>query len=213
MIETTAPPALAATTPAAIPAAGAQTETSPSTTAAAAPSVGPQTRISDLELREELADPNGNDLDKDAFLKLLVAQLRYQDPLDPSDPAEFMATTAQFTTIEKLNELTEQGASNAIVTGLAMASSLVGRSIDYVDVDDGVNTAVVTSATVVGGEVHLMTGAGAVSMEKVTAIGATATPGTAAVPPADRTATPSPPGTTEALAASPVADQPEGQLS
>jgi len=129
------------------------------------------TSISDAALPSaQLPDPNANDLDKDAFLKLLVAQLRYQDPLNPNDPAEFMSTTAQFTTIEKLDELTEQGANNAIVTGLSMASSLVGRAVDFVDGDGVTSTAEVTAAQVVAGEVRLVTDQGAVQMSSVTGI-------------------------------------------
>lgn len=117
-----------------------------------------------------LPDPNANDLDKDAFLQLLVAQLRYQDPLNPNDPSEFMATTAQFTVVEKLDELTKQGANNAIVTGLSMASSLVGRGVDYVDVEGVEQTAVVSAAQVVNGEVRLLTENGQVEMSSVTGI-------------------------------------------
>lgn len=119
---------------------------------------------------DSLPDPNANDLDKDAFLQLLVAQLRYQDPLNPNDPSEFMATTAQFTVVEKLDELTQQGANNAIVTGLSMASSLVGRAVDYVDAEGFTNTATVTAAQVVNGEVRLLTEQGAVDMVSVTGI-------------------------------------------
>ena len=37
------------------------------------------------------------DFDKDTFLKLLVAQLKYQDPTNPTDATQFMSQTAQFT--------------------------------------------------------------------------------------------------------------------
>jgi flagellar basal-body rod modification protein FlgD len=133
----------------------------------------PQTPLTELTVQQDVGDPDANDLDRDAFLKLLVAQLRYQDPLNPNDPSEFLATTAQFTTIEKLEELTKQGANDAIVNGLSMASSLVGRSIAYTDVDDVARTGVVNSAAVVGGEVRLLTDDGPVSLTKVTAIGST----------------------------------------
>lgn len=43
-----------------------------------------------------------NDLDKDAFMQLLVTQLRYQDPLDPMDNQEFMAQMAQFSALEQM---------------------------------------------------------------------------------------------------------------
>lgn len=143
----------------------------PSTGLTAPVSAGPQTPLTDLALGDQFGPPEADELDREAFLKLLVAQLRYQDPLNPNDPSEFMATTAQFTTIEKLEELTDQGANNAIVTGLSMASSLVGRSIAYVGIDDVPRSGIVNSAAVVGGEVRLLTDDGPVSLTDVTAIG------------------------------------------
>lgn len=149
------------------------------------------TPLRDLGLRESLADPNANDLDKDAFLQLLVAQLRYQDPLNPNDPSEFMATTAQFTVVEKLDELTQQGANTAIISGLSMASSLVGRTITYVGSDDAIATGVVSSAQVSGGEVRLVTDSGVVDLSTVIGIGETATSASAPVsPPATSPAPP-----------------------
>lgn len=40
--------------------------------------------------------------DKEAFLQLLVAQLKNQDPLNPADGAEFLAQLAQFSSLEQL---------------------------------------------------------------------------------------------------------------
>ena len=49
-----------------------------------------------------------NEIDRDTFLKLMVAQLRNQDPMNPQDSAEFLAQTAQFTSLEKLTAVAEQ---------------------------------------------------------------------------------------------------------
>ena len=47
----------------------------------------------------------GSILGKDDFLKLLVTQLRNQDPLSPVDQNEFIAQTAQFTSLEELQNI------------------------------------------------------------------------------------------------------------
>ena len=44
-------------------------------------------------------------LDKDTFLKLLVEQMRYQDPLAPTDNAQMIAQLAQFSSLEQMNNL------------------------------------------------------------------------------------------------------------
>ncbi|MCM1156944.1 MAG: hypothetical protein NC300_01130 [Bacteroidales bacterium] len=47
----------------------------------------------------------GSTLDKDAFLQLLVTQMQYQDPLEPTSNTEYMAQLAQFSTVEQLENL------------------------------------------------------------------------------------------------------------
>jgi len=73
----------------------------------------------------------GNDeMDKDAFLKLLVTQLQNQDPLEPTDNTEFVAQLAQFSSLEGINNLnTSMEAISKSVTGMQDISSagLVGR--------------------------------------------------------------------------------------
>ena len=49
---------------------------------------------------------------KDIFLKLLVAQMKYQDPANPASSSEFMAQTATFTQVEKLEEIAAQIRAN-----------------------------------------------------------------------------------------------------
>ncbi|GAB2642049.1 hypothetical protein GCM10027270_33080 [Nocardioides ginkgobilobae] len=76
------------------------------------------------------------DESKEMFLQLMVAQLRYQDPMNPADSSEFLSQNAQFTALEKMQDVADQ---TAMVLGATMAfgaSSLVGRDVAYT-LDDG----------------------------------------------------------------------------
>ena len=81
---------------------------------------------------------------KDTFLKLLVAQLKYQNPMEPVDSSQFMAQTAQFTMVEKLQAMAAQ--TDALVAGEASqrAAGLLGRQVSYVDAEGAAQTGVVT---------------------------------------------------------------------
>ena len=74
---------------------------------------------------------SGSNLDKDTFLQLLVAQLKYQDPLNPTDQTEFLAQTAQFTSLEKMQVVAEQTAQAFAAQMAFGASSLVGQTVTY----------------------------------------------------------------------------------
>jgi flagellar basal-body rod modification protein FlgD len=99
-------------------------------------------------------EPKQDEFGKDTFLKLLVAQLKYQDPLSPTDPQAFLAQSAQFTQVEKLTEMAEQMGRNADNQGLTTASALIGRTVSYVDGDD-TGSGKVTGATITADGVRL----------------------------------------------------------
>jgi flagellar basal-body rod modification protein FlgD len=140
------------------------------------------------------APSSSNSLDKDAFLKLLVAQLKYQDPMKPSSSEEFIATTAQFTVVEKLDQLTQQGAATALVSSLTTASALVGRSVSAIQNGTPVDATVLRSK-IVSGAVVLETDKGTIHLNEIVSVGpstlAPQTPaGNSAAIPAPEPATP-----------------------
>lgn len=73
----------------------------------------------------------GDQFGKDTFLKLLVAQLRFQNPLAPTDGTEFLAQTAQFTMVEKLIEIEKQAKESALANEMLTATTMIGRSVTF----------------------------------------------------------------------------------
>lgn len=78
------------------------------------------------ELLNKVADPNwvdpaktrkvgNNQLDKDAFMKLMLTQMKHQDPTNPMQSHEMAAQLAQFTSLEQLNNI------NATLEGMKSA--------------------------------------------------------------------------------------------
>jgi flagellar basal-body rod modification protein FlgD len=74
-----------------------------------------------------IAKAAGGAMGKDEFLQLLVAQLRHQDPMNPSRPEEFAAQLAQFSSVEQLITMNESMASQAEASR-AMAAALNNTS-------------------------------------------------------------------------------------
>lgn len=65
-------------------------------------SVGSTTGTTDRTAGSKTAvSPSDQSINKEAFLQLLVAQLRNQNPLDPADGIQFLTQLAQFTELEQ----------------------------------------------------------------------------------------------------------------
>ena len=69
----------------------------------------------------------------DAFLKLLVAQLRYQNPMNPSDPTAMMGQVAQYAQVEALTKMQQGQATEQSLSEAKMATEMVGKTISASD--------------------------------------------------------------------------------
>jgi len=78
------------------------------------------------------------ELDKDAFLKLLVLELQNQDPLDPMDNKAMVTQLAQFSALEAQNNLNEKFevlAGNVDQLNFISASQLLGKYVEGIDMN------------------------------------------------------------------------------
>ncbi|WP_232681110.1 flagellar hook assembly protein FlgD [Nocardioides sp. R-C-SC26] len=85
--------------------------------------------------------------DKQMFMELMVAQLRYQDPLNPADTGEFLSQTAQFNALEQMQKVAEQSALVLSSTLAFGAAGLVGREVSFTTADGKTASGPVESVT------------------------------------------------------------------
>ncbi len=99
------------------------------------------------------------DLDRDAFMRLLVTQLEHQDPLEPLQNEEFVAQLATFSSLEELETLNQNvvamialNQSNALLSQLTQSSALIGKEVSWIDPTTGVtSTGIVERVKIVEG--------------------------------------------------------------
>ncbi len=78
----------------------------------------------DNQTKQAATDPADQQTTKDMFLKLLVAQIKNQDPLNPQDGTQFLAQLAQFSSLEQLVDMDSQLASiKDLVSGMQGVSA------------------------------------------------------------------------------------------
>ena len=108
-------------------------------------------------------------LDKDAFLRLLVEQLKNQDPTNPQDSSEFMAQMAQFSILEQLTNLNDGMDQLKQSQEMTKAAELLGRQVS-VQTEDGIVSGLVEKVIIDEEGVKLFVDGNSYSIDSVTAI-------------------------------------------
>lgn len=93
-------------------------------------------------------------LDYNAFLTLLIAQMKHQDPMEPMASSDYVAQLATFSQVEKSVQTNERLKTLLNTTNLQLAESLIGRAV--VDSQTGVGGKVVAAKVVDNGVMVLL---------------------------------------------------------
>jgi flagellar basal-body rod modification protein FlgD len=104
------------------------------------------------------------EMGKDQFLKLFVAQLQHQDPMNPMQDSDFMGQMASFSTLEQITNL-------ASVSSLSQTVGLIGRTVTYTDTTGEPHTGLVEKVNHTSkGPVLTVAGTGGVDPSTITQI-------------------------------------------
>lgn len=109
-------------------------------------------------------------LGKDEFMKILIAQIRNQDPMQPMQDREFIAQMAQFTSVEQLVNLSAE--FKKFANSIGFASALIGKTVSWETMPvDGetpvIRSGIVESVTVAGDETFAVVGGEKIALSNI----------------------------------------------
>jgi flagellar basal-body rod modification protein FlgD len=84
----------------------------------------------------------------DMFLKLLVAEMKYQDPSSPMSTSDMMAQTATLTQTQSLQQIASQNSQLIAMQRSLSAGALVGQTVSYTGSDGTAQTGTVTAVKI-----------------------------------------------------------------
>ena len=96
-----------------------------------------------------------NDLQMEDFLKLMIAELQNQDPLNPMDNSELVGQISQMREITATDKMTETLDTVLLGQNIASATNLIGAEIDAISDDQQKVTGVVERVSVADGQPKL----------------------------------------------------------
>jgi flagellar basal-body rod modification protein FlgD len=126
------------------------------------------------DLNPKPTDPqakNPNGLGQDDFMKLLVAQMQNQNPLDPQNASDLATQLAQFSSLDGITKLNQNFTSLLLLQGVNQGTNLIGKKVQYQPAPgDEPISGVVESVRVSSGTVNLVVGGQAVPLSQLTQV-------------------------------------------
>lgn len=104
--------------------------------AGATPTATPATATKPASVEKSPENPSA-ELGKNDFLKLMVAQLQAQNPLEPTSDTEYVAELAQFSQLEQTSNIAQTSETAAGEQRVAQAVQLIGHKVSYLSPSTG----------------------------------------------------------------------------
>lgn len=117
-----------------------------------------------------------NSLEEADFLKLIITQLKTQDPTNPMDDKQFIGQMTQFTSMKQMSKMSDNMGVLAKEVGFTKALAMVNKNVTYSDANGNVNYGVVQSIKVKNGEAFLNIDGFEVPMSRLEEVGVSENP-------------------------------------
>jgi len=114
-----------------------------------------------------LVQPGTQALGKDEFMQILVAQLRFQDPLRPLDDREFISQMAQFSSLEQMQNLNSEFSKTKAIE---MVGKFITARLENSNSNDDLFSGIVDSVRFENGRIFAVVGDTLVNIEDVVSV-------------------------------------------
>ncbi len=109
------------------------------------------------------------------YMKLLVTELRNQNPLEPMDNNQMAQQLAQFSQLQQLESMNSNFADVLAITERSYANSLMGKQVSFMSMNESgekeLTTGTVDKVVAEGaGKIHLMVGSKTVELEDIVSV-------------------------------------------
>ena len=109
-------------------------------------------------------------IDQDQYLKLLVAQVQNQNPLDPVSDTEFISQLAQFNQLSSLQTLNANFSELLKFQQLGQGSNLIGKTVEYTDATGAKQSGLVSRVFADGSNITIEVGTDRVGLGQITTV-------------------------------------------
>lgn len=116
------------------------------------------------------ADIASTQSDANTFMQLMVAQLKYQDPMNPTDSTQFLTQQAMFTQLQAVQQIQDQTAMLMSAQMAFGASALIGKQVSWTNADGSTNSGAVSAATFTSSGPTLTVGSQQVPLTSVVSV-------------------------------------------
>lgn len=122
--------------------------------------------INNIQVNSNVAEVQNNNqsssINKDMFLKILAQSIKNQDPSNPKDSEEYISQFVQFASLEQMMNLNDSMSNmvnnseiSVINTSMMMATSTIGKTVEFVDEQDKTYTGIVKNVFIKDGQIFM----------------------------------------------------------
>jgi flagellar basal-body rod modification protein FlgD len=111
-------------------------------------------------------------LNEGDFLNLMMDQMKNQDPLNPSDPTQYMSELASFSSLDEQIQIQESSSQSASNQAASSALQMLGQNVNYTDSNGNSGSGTVTAVDFTSsGPTLTIGGTSGITLSEITSAG------------------------------------------